>query len=294
MLDFKNIQTYSIKDRKNLVKTKNFPKITDRFVESKDKKLEILAEKIIEAKENNKEIIFMIGGHVIKTGMSTYLQHLIDQKYITHLAMNGSAAIHDFEIGLIGETSEDVSTSIKSGTFGFARETGKINDLINNSNKGFGETLSEYLSEEPLPSNCYSLLAYTHNPKIPTTVHVAIGTDIIHMNPNFDGAKTGEATYKDFKTFTESVSKLEGGVLVNLGSAVIMPEVFLKALSVSRNLTKGPKKFTAANLDQILHYRPTENIVNRPTQEGGLGLNIQGKHQETIPTLYKLLTSQKL
>ena len=286
MLDFNQIKIYSINNRKNLVKIEDFPDPNDASITCKEKNLEILADKIKESEYN----IAMIGGHVIKTGMSVYLNKLIEKGFIQHIAMNGAAAIHDFEIAYHGETSEDVSTSIKDGTFGFVRETPELmNQAINSSNDGMGTSLAKAMKN--FHHRNTSLLYTSHIFNVPATVHVSFGTDIIHMHPSFDPEKTGRATYDDFKTFTESVSKLEDGTIMNIGSAVIMPEVFLKSLSLSRNLTGNPKKFTAANLDMIDHYRPRENIVNRPTQEGGLGLNIKAKHQDTIPSLYKLLVS---
>ena len=214
---------------------------------------------------------------------------------IKHIAMNGAGPIHDFELALIGETSEYVEDTIEDGTFGMIEETGKIlNEAIKEgakNNFGFGYSIGKKISDLNLPNKEYSILYNAYKLKVPITVHVAIGTDIIHQHPNCDGASIGKTTYHDFRLMAESVSKLESGVIINAGSAVILPEVFLKALTITRNLGYKVENITAANLDMINHYRPRENVVTRPTSLGGKGYNIIERHEKTIPTLHRKIVN---
>ncbi|MCG2718010.1 MAG: hypothetical protein L6408_04150 [Nanoarchaeota archaeon] len=256
----------------------------------RNKNLKKLSEKVIEAYENDKPVILMMGAHVIKTGMSPYIVDLMDKGVIKHVAMNGAGSIHDFELSLIGETSEDVQTNLEDGTFGMSHETGQMmNDALKTSKVGYGKRIGELISKFRMKYKNYSILNKGYEKNIPVTIHVAIGTDIIHQHPYCDGAAIGRTSYEDFKIFTDSVSKLEGGVIINLGSAVILPEVFLKALTIARNLGYKVEKFTTANLDMIDHYRPRCNVVQRPTSQGGQGYFIKGKHERTVPTLYHLI-----
>lgn len=294
MVDFKNIKTTPVKEIKHIEHIEDFPDINKEVEILNNKELIILAEAIKKAKETKKQIILMMGGHVVKTGMSQYIIDLMKKGYITHIATPGSTSIHDFEIAYAGETSEDVKEELKQGNFGFPEETGKyMNQAINQAEDGYGYAIGKKIEELNAKHKENSLFYTAYKLNIPATVHSAIGTDIIHMHPECNGEKLGKATYRDFEKFTETVSKLENGVVINLGCAVIMPEVFLKALSICRNLNHEVKVFTAANLDQIKHYRPTQNVVERPTLTGGVGINITAKHQETVPTLYKLITYPK-
>ncbi len=291
MIDFSKIKTCSIKNRKNKVTLKDFIR-PDSNIEIPDcKELRILADKIIEARKNKRQVIVMMGGHVLKTGCTPLIIDLMKKGVITHIASNGSLPIHDFEIALIGETSEDVSVNIEDGSFGMAEETGRvINETIKKGAEkdlGFGEAMGKMIDEKNLPFREESLFYHAYKLEIPATVHTAIGAEIIYQHPACDGGSLGKASYKDFKILASSISELEGGVVINIGSAVIMPEVFLKSFTVARNLGFELKDFTAANLDMIRHYRPYENVVKRPTSLGGLGLDIRGKHEETIPALYK-------
>lgn len=289
-IDFKKIKTIPISQRKNLVKLEHLAKLDDKIKPLKNKNLKILSQKIIEAYRQDKQVILMMGAHVIKTGMGPYIVDLMKKGIIKHVAINGAGAIHDFEIAMIGETSEDVQENIKNGTFGMAEETGSMmNNALNTSYEGYGKTIGKLIHDSNFPYKNYSILKTGYELNIPVTVHVAIGTDIIHQHPNCSGEATGRATYKDFQRFTESASKLEEGVLVNLGSAVILPEVFLKALTIARNLEYKVEKFTTANLDMIDHYRPRVNVVKRPTSISGEGYFIKGKHERTVPTLYHLI-----
>jgi len=222
-------------------------------------------------------------------GLNPLLIDLMERGVISALAMNGAGIIHDSEIAMAGKTSEDVSAVLGSGAFGAARETGEfLNRAIRSAaenNQGLGRTVGQRLLEEDFPHNDKSLLASAARLEIPVTVHVAIGTDIIHIHPAADGASIGKASYRDFKVFCSLVAGLQDGIYLNVGSAVLLPEVFLKALTVVRNLGFEVKNFTTANFDFIRHYRPAVNVVQRPTLEGGKGYNFTGHHELMIPLL---------
>lgn len=237
-------------------------------------------------------VVAMLGGHVIKVGLGPLLRELVRRGVITHLALNGSAAIHDFELAAYGGTSEDVSTGLADGTFGMAEETGReMNAAIAagaQSGKGMGEALTDYLrGRAQLAAPDVSLLLGAFERGVPVTVHATIGADIIHQHPTADGAALGATSYRDFKRLAASLPALhEGGVVLNLGSAVVMPEVFLKALTVARNLNGGkPTGFTACDCDMQRHYRPRVNVVERPTLGGGWGVQLTGHHEIMIPLL---------
>lgn len=291
MLDFNNIRTIPIKTRKNKESHLNFIRPGNDVPLLKNKGLDKLVGKIIEAYEANKKIIFMFGGHVIKVGCAPLIVDMLRAGVINHIAVNGAVSIHDFEIALIGETSEDVATTIEDGTFGMSEETGRMMcEAINKDatkGMGWGAAIGKMIAERDLPYKGESIQYWAYILKIPFTVHTGIGTEIIYQHPACDGASMGKASYDDFKLLTGSISGLEGGVVVNLGSAVIMPEVFLKSFTIARNLGSSIKHFTAANLDMIDHYRPRVNVVQRPTSLGGQGITVIAKHQETIPTLHR-------
>lgn len=292
MIDFRNIKTIPLKNRKNLVDISDFadPK-KDRIEIINTPDFNDLCERIKTAHKNNKQIILMMGAHLIKVGMSPYIIELMKNKVITHVAINGAGSIHDFEIALIGATSEDVATNIEDGTFGMSEETGKMmNETIIEAAKkdlGMGYCLGKKIIDSKLKYAEYSILANAYKLKIPCTIHVAIGTDIIHQHPSCDGAAIGKTSYKDFKILTDSLTKIENGVILNIGSAVIMPEVFLKSITIVRNLGYPANRITTAVLDMNKHYRPQENIVKRPTAFGGKGYYIQERHEKTIPSIYK-------
>ena len=291
MLNFNNIKTISIKQRRNKVKLSDLIKPGNSKILMNSKDFNELIERIISAHKNKKQVIVMIGAHVIKVGMSLLIIDLMKIGVIKHIAMNGACPIHDFELALIGETSEYVEDTIEDGTFGMIEETGRIlNDAVKEgakNNFGMGHAIGKKISDLNLPNKEYSILYNAYKLNIPATVHVAIGTDIIHQHPNCDGAAVGKTTYHDFKIFAESVSKLEGGCILNIGCAVILPEVFLKALTIARNLGFKVEKITSANFDMMDHYRPRENVVHRPTSLGGKGFSIIEKHEKTIPTLHR-------
>jgi hypothetical protein len=237
-------------------------------------------------------VLAMLGGHVIKVGLGPLLIALMRQRAITLVAMNGSAAIHDFELAAYGGTSEDVAAGLGDGTFGMAEETGReMNAALasgGKSNGGAGEALAKYLgSRRDLPGREVSVLLACAELGVPVTVHAAIGADIIHQHPSADGAAIGATSHRDFKRLAGALPDLhDGGVVLNLGSAVMMPEVFLKALTIARNLHGGkPKSFTACDCDMQRHYRPRVNVVERPTLAGGRGILLTGHHEILFPLL---------
>jgi hypothetical protein len=245
---------------------------------------------VVRAREQDRPVVIAIGGHVIKCGLQPVLKALIDADVITAVAMNGSATIHDYELSLIGETSEDVGAVLHCGTFGMAEETGRdINRALKAGvarGEGYGEALGRFIVENGNPYRSASLLAACFEKGLPATVHVAVGTDIIHQHPECDGAVLGQASFTDFRLFTTVVSGLgNGGVFINIGSAVIMPEVFLKALSIAQNMGFHVDHFTTANFDMTQHYRPLQNVVKRPTAGDSRGLTITGHHEIMIPLL---------
>ncbi len=305
-LDFTNAKVYSIKTRKSKVEVSTFAKTgkaRDSFLKFYDGLPDILAVKSLKsvvealslARRRDKMVIVMSGAHVIKCGLSPLIIDLMERGFIKAVALNGAGIIHDVEIAMAGATSEDVGAGILKGTFGMAKETAEfINEEINLGCRmgfGIGEVLGKRIAENKLKFRNLSILAAGYKLKIPVTVHVAIGTDIIHQHPSADGAAIGEGTMIDFKRFAGAVSRLgSGGVVLNFGSAVILPEVFLKAINISRNLGSPVKGFTAANFDMYTHYRPFQNILLRPTQKGfGKGYNIIGHHEIMLPLLYRAL-----
>jgi hypothetical protein len=244
------------------------------------------------AAAGRRAVMTLLGGHVIKVGLGPLLIHLLDRGVLTDVAMNGAAAIHDFELAAFGGTSEDVAAGLGDGTFGMAEETGReMNAAIaagRREGRGLGEALGRWLAQRPdLPGREQCVLLAALERGRPVTVHVALGADIIHQHPGVDGGATGELTLRDFRRLAAAVARLDdGGVVLNLGSAVIMPEVFLKALTVARNLGGGkPTKFTAVDCDMIRQYRPRLNVVQRPTQAGGAGYLLTGHHELLVPLI---------
>ncbi len=230
-----------------------------------------------------------MGAHVIKVGLNPILIDLMKRGIISAIALNGAGIIHDTEIALVGRTSEEVADGIGAGAFGAAKETGEIlNQAINTGagkNIGLGQAVGEALLTRNFQNNDQSLLATARQLEIPVTVHVAIGTDIIHIHPDADGAAIGKTSHLDFRLFSSLVAEMEQGVYLNIGSAVLLPEVFLKAITVVRNLGHTVNNITTANFDFIRHYRPAVNVVQRPTLSGGRGFNFTGHHELMIPLL---------
>ncbi len=248
-----------------------------------------LAKLIVHAHLAGRTVLFLYGGHVIKCGLSPLVLQWMEQGLISGLATNGAGTIHDFELALAGKTSETVEDGIETGLFGMAEETGRLmNEAIKSgaeNDLGMGEALGRAVVEGCFEHVDVSVLAAAYRRGIPLSVHVAIGGDIIHQHPEADGASLGKTSYTDFERFCGLVSTLEGGVLLHFGSAVILPEVFLKALTIVRNLGHRVRDFTAANFDMTQHYRPTQNVLSRPTQSGGKPFAFTGHHEILLPLL---------
>ncbi|MFA5911200.1 MAG: hypothetical protein WC815_20695 [Vicinamibacterales bacterium] len=244
---------------------------------------------ILTARRDGRAIIWGLGAHVMKTGLSPVLVDLMERGFVSAVATNGAGIIHDFEIALSGATSEDVDATLGPGTFGMAEETGtQLNQAIIDgaaAGLGLGQAVGRFLVEHRAPFAPISIAAAAHRLGIPVTAHVAIGTDIIHMHPLASGAAIGEASLRDFKYFTSSVAKLEGGVYLNCGSAVVLPEVFLKAVAIARNDGRSLDGLTTVNLDFLRHYRPLTNVVSRPTAGTGKGYALTGHHEIMVPLL---------
>ncbi|MBQ8893011.1 MAG: hypothetical protein IJ043_01200 [Clostridia bacterium] len=306
-LDFSEVNTYDAAIRRNLVTVEKLmiPQVTPHD-EYKAPDFDELIQRIVEARKNGRPVIWSMGAHVIKNHLSRYLIQLIKEGIITHLSSNGAGSIHDFELAYLGGTSEDVPTAIEDGSFGMWEQTGAwMNEALNQGARdglGYGEALGRYIDEHPekfpYREDCVLYQAYKHD--VPATYHIALGTDIIHQHPTCDMGSIGKCSGIDFKKMCASVSQLDGGVFLNFGSAVIGAEVFLKALSIARNLGYPTFNITTANFDLIdlgnyrckigyedpnYYYRPRKNIVNRPTSQGGKGWHFKGDHQVTIPTL---------
>lgn len=253
--------------------------------------LRAVASAVVNARAQHRAVIWGLGGHVIKTGLAPILIDLMRRGFVTAIALNGSGVIHDFEIALAGSTSEDVDEALGAGAFGMAEETGRlINEAINRGARdgiGLGEAVGRALVEMNPPFVAYSLLHAAYQARVPVTVHATVGTDIIHLHPHADGASIGATAHRDFRLITSVVRELDGGgAYLNIGSAVTLPEVFLKAVTVVRNLGCPLRDFTTANFDFIQHYRPLTNVVRRPVAGGaGRGYSVTGHHELMIPLL---------
>jgi deoxyhypusine synthase len=241
------------------------------------------------ARRDGKTILWGFGAHLIKVGLAPIVVDLMERGFVSGLMMNGAGCVHDLELAMMGRTSEDVGPALDDGSFGMARETSEhLNGAIRAGDAdglGMGAAVGREILEGRFPHKNRSILATAARLGIPATIHAAIGTDIHHMHPSADGAALGATSYRDFETLTSMVATLQGGVLFNIGSAVILPEVFLKALSLARNLGHKAKKFTTVNLDFIRHYRPAVNVVERPTRLGGRGFSLVGHHEILVPLL---------
>jgi hypothetical protein len=301
-INLSGIRSSSIRKRKNLVKLKQFARVTeqenfDTFIDSLPKLLsgnylrEVI-DAIVKAVHHRDHVVLAIGAHVIKCGLAPLLIDLMKRDIITAVAMNSAAAIHDYEISLIGETSEDVAQSLTDGSFGMATETvdafqraafrGSSREGGGTDETGLGRELGNIIIEDKNRHKQFSILATASSLNIPSTVHTAIGTDTIHMHPNVSSAYLGKSSHVDFRILCSVVTELEGGVWLNVGSAVIMPEVFLKALTVARNLGWNVDDFTTVNMDMVQHYRPLTNVVKRP---GKKGYSLTGHHEIMVPLL---------
>jgi hypothetical protein len=305
-----NVRTYPLASRQNKVNVRDFAKPPGanvslaKFLDSlpailAGNDLRDVAEAILLAKQRGKAILWGMGGHVIKVGLGPVINELIRRGFVSGIAMNGAALVHDFEVALSGGTSEDVSASLKTGEFGMATETGLFLNQIAVTSAfhgiGYGEATGKFLAGRKLaPENAAaSILLNAFKRRVPVTVHLAIGTDIPHMHPMADGAALGTATHHDFRLFCAMVGKMDGGgAYLNWGSAVVLPEIFLKAVAVARNQGVALRNITTANFDFIQHYRPLQNVVRRPTEAGkqkgaaqSRGLAITGHHELLMPLL---------
>ena len=300
--DLSQVRTVPIAHRPNKVRAEEFaaPPGADRsfgaFLHSLPDVLAVRDfRRVVDAMASaarRRAVVAMAGGHVVKTGLAPVLLELMRRGVITHLALNGSAAIHDYEIARWGGTSEDVAAGLRDGTFGMAEETGReMNEAITlgqRSGWGMGEAFARALAaRSDLAHRDLSLMLGAHELGVSTTVHAAIGAEIIHQHPAADGAAIGDTSHRDFRRLAAALPALhDGGVVLNLGSAVILPEVFLKALTIARNLEDGrPTHFTTCDFDMLRHYRPRVNVVQRPTLEGGAGYEITGHHEIMVPLL---------
>lgn len=314
-LQLEGVRTCALKSRKSKVSVKEFARVPrngasiagwvgalPRILAANDFRSVVAA--LEKSRARNRQIIWGLGGHVIKVGLGPVLIDLLERGYVTAVALNGAALIHDFEVALAGATSEDVPAALGRGQFGMAEETGRfINEAIaagDQENLGIGESVGRFLiRHRGARFRRYSLLAAAYKHGIPVTVHEAIGTDIIHMHPATDARALGAATHRDFRLLAAIVKKMDGGVYLNVGSAVILPEVFLKCVSLAANLGHAPNNITTVNLDFIQHYRPTQNVLRRPIQAAGKGRSagrsyaLTGHHELMIPLLAAALSARR-
>ena len=303
-----------LSERVNDLQRSVFLCLTDPIPEFQDDNLEILAERIIKAKERGATVLLMMGAHVIRSGVNRFLIDLMKKGYITLIGTNGASAIHDMEFAMIGESTESVARYIREGQFGLWKETGRVNDAARYAQEngyGLGEAVGKMIYENPIefPYRESSLFAAGYQYGIPITVHVGIGQDIVHEHPNIDGSATGESSYRDFLTLTYFVQSLEGGVVLNIGTAVMGPEVYLKALSMARNVANQENRhirhFTSAVFDLVdlgddihseapktnaaYYFRPYKTVLVRTVADGGESFYIRGQHRATVPNLHRLI-----
>ena len=305
-LDFSGIRTWSACERVNIVKIEDLKNPgVDPVPQWYCPEFDALVERIVKARKNGRPVVLSMGAHVIKNWLSRYLIALMRAGIITHIAGNGACSIHDFELSYLGGTSEHVPTAIEDGSFGMWEETGGwMNEaIIEGREHGYGCALAEYMDRHPerFPHREDCVLYQAYCLDVPATYHVALGTDIIHEHPSCDFTAIGQASGIDFHKYCKSISELDGGVFLNFGSGVIGPEVFLKALAITRNLGYPVRDITTANFDLIdlgdyrknigyddpnYYYRPRKNIVNRPVSTGGMGWHFVVDHKISIPNLY--------
>jgi hypothetical protein len=310
--DRSRLQLRSLSERRNLVELEQVLEIGERPMPFEDPGLSAVADAITAAVRRKASVVLLMGAHVIKQGLSRYVRDLIRRGWVSVVAMNGACAIHDYELATIGATSESVPENILEGKFGMWRETGRINDIVAAGAKedlGFGEALGKAIAASDLPHRDLSVFAGAYEASVPATVHVGIGYDIIHEHPNFDGAAVGAASYRDFLAFTRIIEGLEGGVVLCYGTAVMGPEVYLKALSMARNVAvqegREIRSFTSVVFDLVrlghdlseeapkdtpeYYYRPFKTVLVRTVRDGGTSHYIRGDHRATLPALHALL-----
>lgn len=298
-IDLSRIRTHSIYDRSSKVHVGDFASLhkAGNCISLLDSMPRILAGNdirtvingIAQSARNHRPVIMAMGGHVVKCGLGPVVADLINRGIITTVAMNGAGAIHDTEIALFGHTSEDVYPGLQDGSFGTTLETAEfINGAVSQAASGkigLGEAIGKQIIESSAPYESASILAATVRKSIPVTVHVAIGTDVVHIHPTTDGAAWGEATLRDFRILTAAMADLSGGVLLNVGSAVVLPEVVLKAFAVLRNQKRNLENYLSVNLDFLRQYRSNEQIVARASAVGGRGISITGHHEILLPLI---------
>ncbi|HEY7285425.1 MAG TPA: hypothetical protein VH497_08280 [Vicinamibacterales bacterium] len=298
--DLSDLKTYPLKSRKSKARAGDFASAAPRdasvraFVDSLPNILaaadfRAVVHAIELARERDGGIVWGLGAHVVKTGLGPVVIDLMERGYVSAIATSGATVIHDFEIALVGATSEDVDEALGPGRFGMAEETGRLlNAAINDgvaAGLGLGQSVARFLGEKSPQYARSSVLATAARLEIPVTVHVAVGTDVIHMHPAASGAAIGEGSLRDFRYFVSNVARLERGVYLNCGSAVVLPEVFLKAVALSRNKGLPLAELTTVNLDFLRQYRPMTNVVTRPTAQSGRGYSLVGHHEIMIPLL---------
>jgi hypothetical protein len=303
-LSLEGLTTYSLKDRLSKVSHQDFARPWTKgasFKEFLERLPNILAGQSLReiaaawalARRDDRPVLLGMGAHPLKVGLSPILIDLLKRGLITGIAVNGAVIIHDAEIAMVGRTSEEVDQVLGSGQFGMARETAEfLNEATTwgaRESLGLGQAVGRRLHQSDFPYKHLSLLASAASLDLPVTVHVAVGTDIIHLHPSCNPAALGETTHRDFRIFAAQVSRLAGGLFINLGSAVILPEVFLKALTLARNLGHRVEPLTTVNLDFIQHYRPLTNVVRRPTAGAGQGYALTGHHEILLPLLAALV-----
>jgi hypothetical protein len=299
--DLSDVRTYPLDSRSNKARVEDFARPVAQGATFKDwfaslpailgaRDIRRVVDAIVAARRRNAGIVWGIGAHVIKTGVSPVLIDLMRRGYVSALAMNGAGIIHDFEIAMVGATSEDVDEALGPGRFGMADETGRLlNEIAADASArtlGFGQAVGRYLSQAKARFRDRSLTATADELAIPVTVHVALGTDIIHMHPAASGAAIGDVSLRDFRYFTSCIARLQGGVYLNCGSAVVLPEVFLKAVALARNRGVDLSGLTTVNIDFMRMYRPQTNVVTRPVAgTDGVGISLVGHHEILLPLI---------
>ena len=317
IFDRSRLKLKPLSERINGLTLDNILKLGDPIPEYQDKNLAKLAERITAARERGAAVIFMLGAHVIRSGVARFIIDLMEKGFITHIGCNGALAIHDMEFAMIGATTESVARYIQEGQFGLWKETGRVNDaavFAYENGYGLGESIGKMIAENraEFPHGGISVLAAGFRLGVPVTVHVGIGQDIVHEHPNLNGAAIGEASYRDFLTLAANVQNLEGGVMLNIGTAVMGPEVYLKALAMARNVAHQEgqviRHFTTAVFDiidlgedhqteapktnPVYYFRPYKTVLVRTVEDGGESYYIRGDHRATIPNLHRIILNR--
>lgn len=306
-IDLSSLKTYPLASRKSKVNRTVFARswkaqgsLNDfvaglpNILAARDFKAVVSA--VVRARERGRQVVLSMGAHVIKTGLNPIVVDLMNRGIVTAVAMNGAGIIHDLELALAGKTSEEVLEGLEHGAFGMAQDTADfLNEAIGSAGEqgwGLGKAVGRVILDRNFPYKDQSIFASAARLQVPATVHLAIGTDIIHMHPGFDPGAAGTATHVDFRIFSSVIARLEQGVYLNVGSAVVLPEVFLKALTLVRNMGHEVRRFSTVNMDFIRHYRPTTNVVERPTSRGGKGYSLIGHHEIMFPLLAAAVIEQ--